>query len=192
VDLDERTRRLLTAGVELVQPWPLLDDTVTPVDVAWSASSCGRESGRVDRAFDDTDPDRIDRGNAAWLELARQFGLFDREGRFLLSVSTGTDDVISRWFQARLKSDWDLIGAGGAECVLGFGWGVPGFVMHSIDGAALVAASSYESGFSVFAVPHPNRSSTLRRSAEQWLAQRDWPRERRASAERWLARSREP
>jgi hypothetical protein len=167
----------------------MADDIVTPPDVAWSASACGRESGRRDRAFDGTDAERVDRGNAAWLQMAQQFGLFDSDGSFLVSVATGAgDELLPQWFQAKLMDNWDLIGTGAREGVLGFGWSVPAFVMHSVDGNVLIAASTYETSFSVFVVPHPMESSVLRRSAEEWLKRSDWPSDRQSSARRWLAK----
>jgi hypothetical protein len=191
VDLEERTSRLATAGVELIRPWPPGDDHVTPVDVAWGATGCGPESGRVDRAFDDDDPERVEKGNAAWLELSQRYGLFDPDGTFLVSVSTGDDDEPeAHWFQARLGQTWDVVGLGAEQRVLGFGWAVPSFVMHSTDGETLIAATWYERSFSVFAIPHPIGASGLRRAAEIWLAREDWPGERRAITQRWLARGR--
>jgi hypothetical protein len=142
----------------------------------------------LDRAFDDADPRRVEDGNAAWLHLAEHCGLFDGEGVFLLSVATGTDDdPMPQWYRARLLNAWDLIGAGAWDGVLGYGSLVPAFVMHSTDGAVLIAASTYESCFSVFAVPYPRRSEVLRRSAEYWLGRPDWPAERRQAARLWLS-----
>ncbi|WP_173080449.1 hypothetical protein [Phytohabitans rumicis] len=186
-DLGDRTRRLSAVGVELLRPWPLDDAVVTPPDVAWSASACGRESGRIDHAFDDTDADRIAKGNAAWLAAAERFALFDAAGTFLLSVATDTDDdPRSWWFQARVTGGWDLIGRGAEARVLGHGWGVPAFVTHSADGNVLIAASAYETCFSVFVVPAPSRASVLRRSAAQLLDATPRPSDRRSGISRWL------
>jgi hypothetical protein len=58
--------------------------------------------------------------------------------------------------------------------------------MHSTDGRVLIAASSYESSFSVFAIPHPRDSHVLRQAARQWLQRTDSPSETREAAQRWL------
>lgn len=189
MELRERVARLRLAGVEVLHPRPLADATVTPPDVAWSASNCGAGTGRVDRPVDDDDPDRIAKGNAAWLALARESGLFDGDGVFLLAVEDGPAEYGSpRWHEVRLAADWDLVGRGAEARVLGFGSGVPAFVMSAKDGRVLLAASWYESCFSVFAVPDPVRAVPLRQEAERLLLKPDYPEPRRTATRQWLDR----
>ncbi|WP_125810881.1 hypothetical protein [Actinoplanes sp. ATCC 53533] len=189
MELSERLRRLSLAGIEAIEIWRLGETPVTPVEVVWAATGCGPDSGRLDRPVDDSDPDRIQKGNAAWLELARQFSLFDSEGSFLLAVPTEKDTgAFGAWFRVRLADRWDLVGRGAEARVLGGGWGVPEFWMHSIDGAVLLGASWFESCFSVIAIPEPHSAGALRRQAEILLVESEGAVEDRAGIRPWLAR----
>ncbi|WIM96183.1 hypothetical protein ACTOB_008351 [Actinoplanes oblitus] len=188
MDFSERLRRLSSAGIEVIELFSADDGRVTPVSVASAVTSCGADSGRVDRAIDDADPDRIVEGNAAWAELAQQFSLSGSDGTFLLAIDTaGGEDSSYEWFRVRLTDQWDLMGRGAAEGVLGGGWGIPEFRMHSLDGEVLLAASWYETCFSVLAVPRPYRAAVLRGEAEYLLTRRP-SAGREALLRRWLAR----
>jgi hypothetical protein len=185
VDLQERIRRLSLAGVEVLRPWPISDVVVTPTDVAWAASACGQESGRQDRAVDYTDPDRVQRGNTGWSELAHEFGLMSDDGAFLLSLRP-EPGAARQWFEVRLHTDWDLVGVGAEQRVLGYGHGDPSFVTHSVDGRALIAADWYETCFSILAIPNPRLSPVLRKSARRWIDDVEWSGEKRLAAQGWL------
>jgi hypothetical protein len=191
VELSERLRRLSSAGIEAIEIWRPGEIPVTPVEVVWAATGCGPDSGRLDRPVDDSDPDRIRKGNAAWLELARQFSLFDDEGSFLLAVPTEKDTGgFGAWFRVRLAGRWDLVGRGAEARVLGGGWGVPEFWMHSIDGEVLLGASWFESCFNVIAIPEPYSVGVLRRQAEILLEESAGAIEDRKVIRPWLARGR--
>lgn len=190
MDLQERIRRLSLAGVEVIRPWPISDVAVTPPDVAWSAAACGKDSGRQDRAVDYADPDRVRKGNTAWSELAHEFGLMSGDGTFLLSLPVQPEPgAAQQWFEVRLGGEWDLVGVGAEQRVLGYGHGDPSFVTHSVDGRALIAATWYETCFSILAIPDPHRSSALRKSARNCIDNVEWPAERRLAAQAWLERS---
>ncbi|MGA5303209.1 hypothetical protein ACPCHT_24990 [Nucisporomicrobium flavum] len=169
MNLPECRRRLAAAGLEVLDPWPPDGGLVTPIGVAWSASSAGPDDGRTDRTFADTDADRVDFANATWLQVSEEYGLMGDDGTFLVGVNTG-DDPVSTWFRARLRQEFDLFGLGAEQRVLGYGWGNPEFVMHSADGNVLIAASSYELFFSIIVIPRPFAAGTLRRAAKRRLA----------------------
>jgi hypothetical protein len=188
VELSERLRRLSSAGIEAIEIWRSGEFPVTPIELVWAATGCGPDSGRVDRAFDDADPDRISKGNAAWLEMAGQYSLFDSEGSFLLATDTaGEPGRYDEWLRVRLTSPWDLMGRGAEARVLGGGWGVPEFWMHSIDGEVLLGASWFETCFSVIAIPRPYSAGVLRGQAELFLTEPEHSDRTRATLRRWLA-----
>ncbi|MGI5175237.1 hypothetical protein ACQEVZ_02765 [Dactylosporangium sp. CA-152071] len=185
---ERRVTRLAHAGVQVLRPWPLSDATVTPPDVAWEVFGCDEAAGRVDRTVDNDDPDYVVRGNEAWYSMAREFGLFDADETFLLSVPTGPGDFEDpQWFEVRLAPEWDVFGRGVEEFVLGHGARTPAFVMHSKDGALLLASGWYQFVSSVLVVPRPWTAAALRRSAEDRLAKSGWTDERRTAARQWLA-----
>ncbi|MEU0552950.1 hypothetical protein [Dactylosporangium sp. NPDC006015] len=189
VSLEQRITRLAHAGIQVLRAWPLSDGAVTPPDVAWEAFGCDATTTRVDRTVDNDDPDYVVRGNEMWHSMAREFGLFDADGTFLLSVRTGPGDFEDpQWFEVRLAPEWDVFGRGGEELVLGHGARTPAFVMHSKDGALLLASGWYQFVSTVLVVPRPWTAAALRRSAEDRLAKRERTEERRTAARQWLAR----
>jgi hypothetical protein len=182
--------KLLRAGVQVLDPSYQTRTPITPPDVAWMASSCGPDDGRVDAVTDDHDPDRIRKGNAVWHRLARAHGLFDPNGDFLLCLPDPGSVEDASWARVRLLAGWDLVGVAAAEKVLGHGAGVPAFVAHSIDANLLLACTYYETYFTTIAIPRPYGAATLRRYAERRLAGDDWTPQQKVAAESWLASNR--
>ncbi|GAA2892819.1 hypothetical protein ACFQQB_08505 [Nonomuraea rubra] len=114
-----------------------------------SAASARPEHGRFDSLPDevaDVEADDMpEKVNAGWFRMATEFGLFNEDREFLLSVcyarywETGTGDDDIAWVQVRLLNEWDLAAS---EVDLLRSWMagmfterfVPEFTMASLDG----------------------------------------------------------
>ncbi|MGA5069024.1 PE-PGRS family protein [Streptomyces exfoliatus] len=81
----------------------------------------------------DDRPDLVPALNAQWHRLAREHGIVDAKGEFLIHVAG--DDT---WARVRLAPDWDLAG------VLGDRPGRPEFVTLSLDGESLLGVTCEE------------------------------------------------
>lgn len=74
----------------------------------------GRFDARPDEVVDVDDPDLVTKVNAGWLRMATEFGLFDEQREFLISIncSDDVDDPEQAWVRVRLLADWDIAGSG--------------------------------------------------------------------------------
>ncbi|CAM5274532.1 PE-PGRS family protein [Streptomyces narbonensis] len=117
------------AGLETVGEWGP-ENVLTPA-AAWrpviSYHTVPTATVRDDR------PDLVPALNAQWHRLAREHGIFDDEGEFLVHVANSDS-----WVRVRLGPSWDLAG------VLGDRPGQPEFVTLSVDGDALLGVTSEE------------------------------------------------
>jgi hypothetical protein len=83
-----------------------------------SAASSGPEDGRFDARPDEVvdvdDPDLIAKLNAGWLRMAIEFGLFNEQREFLISVDYSENPVYEpepAWVRVRLLEGWDIAGS---------------------------------------------------------------------------------
>ncbi|MGW7422136.1 PE-PGRS family protein [Streptomyces sp. NPDC054813] len=128
---DELTELLGRAGLELVAD-PCVEEVVPP-SVAWRYVIAWEAEPTVEVALDR--PDSVAELNAQWRRLASGAGLFDGDGVFLVNFSGNPS---RRWVRVRLTDAWDLAG------VFGERPGQPEFVTLSLDGDALVGATTEE------------------------------------------------
>jgi hypothetical protein len=183
-DIADLSARLDTIGLLLLDITGVAD--VIPVEAAWMASACASDDGRVDETFDYRDPELIRKANEAWYALAQEYQLLNQSREFLLSFTfSGPDEFPDvRWGMVRLKAEWDIIGAGTANGLLGGPYGRPGFVMVSKAGYTVVAGTTWQDGIGVLAVPNPHRASAIRKhmlntpkssvSAKEYLNIQQW------------------
>jgi hypothetical protein len=132
VELEELLRR---AGLEIVGEWRTED--VLPPRAAWRpVVAYGAEPAvavRRDR------PALVAELNAQWHRLAVEYGILGEDGVFLIDVAnTRTGSGPQQWTRVRLAEEWDLAG------VLGERSGQPEFVAVSVDGDALLGATTEE------------------------------------------------
>ncbi|MEU6371974.1 PE-PGRS family protein [Streptomyces sp. NPDC046909] len=126
----EHIQRLERAGLEVVEDWQA--EEVLPVPfarryvVGWEAEPAVKVGSERS--------DLIDEVNAQWYRLASEAGVLGEDGVFLVDVGCSPP----RWVRVRLGAAWDLAG------VLGERPGRPEFLTLSLDGDALVGATSGE------------------------------------------------
>jgi hypothetical protein len=163
IDIADLSARLDASGLSLLDSVGVTN--VIPVEAAWMAASCTDDDGRIDKIFDFHDPELVRKANEAWYALAQEYQLLDEDGEFLLSctLSCPSESLDVRWVLVRLKSEWDIIGAGAANGVLGGPYGRPGFVMLSKVGYTLIAGTTWQDGISVLVVPNPHLASGIRK-----------------------------
>ncbi|MFD7904061.1 hypothetical protein ACFV4G_17650 [Kitasatospora sp. NPDC059747] len=205
---------LRRAGLEVLEggvPQPVL-----PVSVVGFALH--RDPGPQDLGLvyvDRDEPDLVARANQGWYELALSCGLFGADREFLLalpvhrfSARAASRHRRKQWRRVRLLERWDLMGAGCSVTVgthelghpqrlLGFGPGLPGFAMLSLDGSVTVLGTTEQSGIAFHAVSDPGKTESVR-GRLQAAANRAWdPREEwsmgavraeREEARAWLLR----
>nr|BEK62897.1 hypothetical protein KPHV_01240 [Kitasatospora purpeofusca] len=163
LERSDLSTRCTAAGLILLDITGAAD--VIPVEAAWMASACGPDDGRFDQEFDFQDSELVQKANEAWFAMAREYELLDQSQEFFLSLtipgSDGSPDV--RWGLVRLKDEWDIMGAGTANGLLGGPYGRPGFVMLSKAGYTVVAGTTWQDGVGVLAVPNPHRASAIRK-----------------------------
>ncbi|MDV5143474.1 PE-PGRS family protein [Streptomyces sp. SBC-4] len=165
----KRTRAELVAlldraGLEVVGQWDP-ENVLTP-KAAWrpviSYETVPTATVREDR------PDLVPALNAEWHRLAREHGVIDEKGEFLIHI--GDEDA---WARVRLAPAWDLAG------VLGDRPGQPEFVTLSVDGDALLGVTCEEYEVWLVAVTGVRE----RREEEARAAARESPEEREAAWE---------
>ncbi|MEU3690609.1 PE-PGRS family protein [Streptomyces narbonensis] len=117
------------AGLETAGQWGP-ENVLTPA-AAWRPVASYETVPTV--TVRDDRPDLVPALNAQWHRLAREHGVIDEKGEFLIHV--GDDDA---WARVRLAPVWDLAG------VLGDRPGQPEFVTLSVDGDALVGVTCEE------------------------------------------------
>ncbi|MBO2465366.1 hypothetical protein [Actinomadura violacea] len=95
------------------------DEVRLPLKPGRSAASSRREDGRFDarpeEVVDVNDPELAAKLNAGWLRMAVEFGLFNEQREFLISVDYSEDPVYEpeqAWAQVRLLEKWDFAGSG--------------------------------------------------------------------------------
>ncbi|MEU3425355.1 PE-PGRS family protein [Streptomyces gardneri] len=158
----ERAALLERAGLELVGEWGP-ENVLTPA-AAWRPviwyEAVPTATVREDR------PDLVPALNAQWHRLAREYGVIDDKGEFLIHVAD--DDT---WARVRLAATWDLAG------VLGDRAGQPEFVTLSVDGDALLGVTCEEYEVWLVAVGGVRE----RREEEARATARETPEEREAA-----------
>ncbi|MGA5198209.1 PE-PGRS family protein [Streptomyces exfoliatus] len=117
------------AGLEIAGRWGP-ENVLTPVAAWRPVTSYETVPTAVVR---DDRPDLVPALNAQWHRLAREHGILDAKGEFLVHVAG--DDT---WARVRLTPDWDLAG------VLGDRPGRPEFVTLSVDGETLLGVTCEE------------------------------------------------
>lgn len=116
-------------------------EQVLPPPLAWRRVTAREAEPAVTVRSDR--PDLVRELNAQWHRLASETGVLGADGVFLFDFpGSGT----ASWTRVRLTDDWDLAG------VLGERPGQPEFVTVSLDGDALVGATTGESGVRLVAV----------------------------------------
>ncbi|MFD3665742.1 PE-PGRS family protein [Streptomyces sp. NPDC058659] len=152
------------AGLEVVGQWGA-ENVLAPA-AAWrrvaSYETVPTATVRDDR------PDLVAALNTQWHRLAREHGVIDEKGEFLIHV--GDDDA---WARVRLAPAWDLAG------VLGDRPGQPEFVTLSVDGDALLGVTCEEYEVWLVAVVGVRE----RREGEARAAARESAEEREAAWE---------
>lgn len=173
--------------------------TGIPSFAAWMVTSSSPEEGRYDRTVMLDDPDRVSKANADWYALATEFELFSVERKFLVSLDVSIDLTEARgafgdepgehvWGLVELLEDWDIMGAGAASRILGWGFGCPGFAMSAVDGSVFVQGTVWQDSIGTAVLPNPGQVSSLRE-----VVRRNVGKPYRTSAENedalsWLAR----
>ncbi|GAA1406938.1 hypothetical protein AB0B66_15235 [Catellatospora sp. NPDC049111] len=168
------------------------DPTVTiPAEAAVMVTGCRAEDGRVDETVDFDDPDLVAKMNAAWYAMATRHSLFGPDREFLLAVGPGDDRPmpLPHWARVRLEPEWDIAGAGVETGALGVTNRYPRFVMHSLDGEVVIAATAWQDCAGLVMVPHPHRVAVLRRYVEGVLALGHRSPKAADDARAWLSRS---
>ncbi|MEU9152512.1 PE-PGRS family protein [Streptomyces sp. NPDC048417] len=128
---EELVALLGRAGLELAGE-PCVEDVVPP-PVAWRHVITMGARPTVEVALDL--PDAVAELNAQWHRLVSGAGLLDGDGVFLVDFQ---GNPRRGWIRVRLTDGWDLAG------VLGERSGQPEFVTLSLDGDALVGATTEE------------------------------------------------
>lgn len=136
-----------------------------PASAAWMLTACLSEDGRVDRLFDLDEAGLIEKANRAWWELVVEYGLLDQDRSFLVSVGPVDHEIPARphWARVRLENDWDIVGGGTENGVLGGPSGQPGFVMMSLDESVLIGGATWQDSISIIALPNPLAASAIRK-----------------------------
>ncbi|MEU9406909.1 PE-PGRS family protein [Streptomyces sp. NPDC048281] len=168
-ELDELLGR---AGLELVAD-PCVEEVVPPA-VAWRHVVERSAEPIAEVALDH--PERVAELNERWHRSASESGLLDGDGVFLLDFHGNAG---RRWTRVRLTAGWDLAG------VLGERPGQPEFVTLSLDGDALVGATTEDRTVRLVAVDRIRERQE--EAAREAAAETD---EERAAA--WEALFREP
>lgn len=163
--------------------------TGIPANLAGSVTSCSRTEGRRDRTVELHDPERIEKFNADWFEMATELGLFSEDHRFLVALSPAIDPIFDQareaaenwkdpvwwewvWGLFKLQDGWDLAGAGAESGVLGSGYGYPGFAMSAMDGSVFIVGTVWQDSIGTAALPEPYNSPTLRELARRRMGKR--------------------
>lgn len=187
LDRVELSTQCNTAGLVLLDIAGATD--VIPANAAWMASACGPNDGRFDEEFDFQDPELVRKANGAWFAIAQEYGLLNQSREFFLSLtipgSGRFPDV--RWGLVRLKDEWDIMGSGTENGLLGGPYGRPGFVMLSKEGYTIVAGTTWQDGISVFAVPNPHHASAIRKFMTK-TPKGSVSEEEHANIQNWLSR----
>ncbi|MFI1445043.1 hypothetical protein [Streptomyces fructofermentans] len=142
--------------------------TGIPTYVAGMVMSCSTDEGRRDRTTALDDPARVPKANAAWFELATEFGLFSVDRQFLLSISVPRPDAVDDtdvegvWGLVELMDDWDIMGAGCAAGITGSPYGCPAFVMSALDGSVFVQGTVWQDSIGTAVLLNPHRVQSLR------------------------------
>lgn len=164
---DELTELLGRAGLEVVGERRV--EEVLPPPVAWRHVIGGQTKPTV--ALADDRPDLVAALNAQWYRLASEAGILGGEGVFLIAVSGAGS---GSWTRVRLGEGWDLAG------VLGVRPGQPEFLTLSLDGDAMVGATTEEYAVWLVAVDRLRE----RREAAARAAAEETPEDRAAAWER--------
>jgi hypothetical protein len=154
---------LRTAGIAVLDfSWPSPE---VPASAAWMLAACLTEDGRVDHYFDFDEPDLVAKANAAWWQLAVEYGLLDADRAFLVSVGPLDEEDPARphWARVRLEQQWNVVGADVDNGVLGGPPGRPGFVMLSLDEGVLIGGTTWQDSISIIALPNPAAASAIRK-----------------------------
>ncbi|MEV7737802.1 PE-PGRS family protein [Streptomyces sp. NPDC088921] len=128
---DELVELLGRAGLEVVGERRV--EEVPPPPVLWRHVIGSETEPTV--AVPDDRPDLVAELNAQWHRLASEAGILGGDGVFLIDFSGNQD---RSWVRVRLTDGWDLAG------VLGPRPGQPEFLTLSLDGAAMVGATTEE------------------------------------------------
>ncbi|MEU6799152.1 hypothetical protein ABZ907_46315 [Nonomuraea wenchangensis] len=152
---------LAPAGLLFIKRMDQDSVRLPPLPPGHSAASARPEHGRFDSWPDevaDVDAeDMPEKVNAGWIRMATEFGLFDEDREFLLSVcyarywETGTGDDDIAWVQVRLLHEWDFVAS---EVDLLRSWMagmfterfVPEFFMASLDGRMMLNTTVWGNG----------------------------------------------
>ena len=136
-----------------------------PASAAWMLAACLPEDGRVDRTFDLDETDLIRKANGAWWEFVVEYGLLDQDRNFLVSVGPVDQEIPARphWTRVKLEHDWDIVGMGANNGVLGGPSGRPGFVMLSLNESLLIGGTTWQDSIGIIALPNPVDASAIRR-----------------------------
>lgn len=159
---------LWTAGIAVLDfSWP---SHALPASAAWMLSACLPEDGRIDLTFDLDEPDLIAKANDAWWKLVVEYGLLDEDRRFLVSVGPMDHEIPARphWARVRLERDWDIVGQGVDNGVLGGPPGRPGFMMLSLNEGVLIGGTTWQDSIGIMALPNPISASAIRKFMN-WL-----------------------
>ncbi|MCD2469097.1 PE-PGRS family protein [Streptomyces sp. MBT42] len=132
---DKRVERLRRAGLDVVEGHRI-EGAVRPW-AAWRPVVSGNTAPTVAVRMDA--PELVAELNREWYRLAVELGVIGADGTFLIhTAGSGPGGTSKRWTRVRLTERWDLAG------VLGERPGQPEFVTLSVDGDALVGATSEE------------------------------------------------
>lgn len=160
------TADLAPAGLQFVETRRGVD---LPLPQHLSAASCCSEHGRFDadpdEVIDVNDPDLPAKVNAGWWRMATEYGLFDEQREFLLSLGLedpDADEFVTVWARVRLLDRWDLASSD-AQLLRGPFTGlftdrfVPEFVMTSLDGRMVLETTIWGNGTVSTLVVRPDR-----------------------------------
>ncbi|WP_181449074.1 hypothetical protein [Nonomuraea aridisoli] len=152
---------LASAGLLFIERVNQESVRLPPLPPGHSAASTRPEHGRFDSRPDeiaDVDhADMPDKVNAGWFRMASEYGLFNEDREFLLSVcyarywKTGTGDDDIAWVRVRLLDEWDLV-AGEVDLLRSYMAGlfterfVPEFTMASLDGRMMLNTTFWGNG----------------------------------------------
>ncbi|KAA2258832.1 hypothetical protein F0L68_23730 [Solihabitans fulvus] len=185
----ELAESLAEAGLKLCASGDSLSGQLS-VDAAWLATSCSQEDGRRDIVVSQSDPDLVEKANAAWFQLASDGGLLGADREFLVGVDFADRDEIPilRWVRVQLMDEWDIVGAGAASGILGWAYGRPGFAMLSLDGSVVVRGTVWAEAVGLLLVPFPHRVQIIRSYVERVVLNPNTSSYDRAVGETWLRR----
>ncbi|MGW1087834.1 hypothetical protein ACWD4L_16230 [Streptomyces sp. NPDC002596] len=173
---NSRVELLQRAGLDIVgDGWA---EDVLPPSAAWHPLAAFDAVPTI--AVPQGRPDLVTELNAQWHRLAVEHGVIGGDGVFLIHAAAGTDCDCgpSRWTRVLLTEQWDLAG------VLADRPGHPEFVTLSMDGNALLGATSEEYEIWLMAV-----ADVKARLEEEAAAARETPEEYEAA---WKAFLRQP